>query len=127
MNHFIRSVLLLIQILVFSYPVFAAKVTATVDATNINKFDIFTFKIEAEGFDTSPKVDITPILNAFSIVSGPSQQTNISWVNGKMKSSRNLTWTLSPSKTGILTIPSLKVMFGKSTFNFRRSYSDIRN
>ena len=116
MNHFIRSVLLLIQILVFSYPVFAAKVTATVDATNINKSDIFTFKIEAEGVDTSPKVDITPILNAFSIVSGPSQQTNISWVNGKMKSSRNLTWTLSPSKTGILTIPSLKVMFGKKTF-----------
>ena len=106
MNHFIRSVLLLSQILVFSYPVFAAKVTATVDATNINKSDIFTFKIEAEGVDTSPKVDITPILNAFSIVSGPSQQTNISWVNGKMKSSRNLTWTLSPSKTGILTIPS---------------------
>ena len=116
MNHFIRSALLLIQILVFSYPVFAAKVTATVDATNINKSDVFTFKIETEGVDTSPKVDITPILNDFSIVSGPSQQTNISWVNGKMKSSRNLTWTLSPSKTGILTIPSLKVMFGEKTF-----------
>ena len=42
--------------------VFAAKVTASVDATSISQNDVFTFKIEAKDAESNPKVDITPLL-----------------------------------------------------------------
>ena len=95
---------------------FAAKVTASVDATSISQNDVFTFKIEAKDAGFNPKVDITPLLKNFSVVSGPSQQTSMSWINGKMQTSRNLTWTLVPMKTGTLTIPSLSVSVGNKSF-----------
>lgn len=85
------------------------RVQAMVDANNIALNETIGFKIEAINADGSPSVNISPILNDFTIVSGPVQQTNIQWVNGKMTSSRSLTWTILPKRPGNLTIPELEV------------------
>jgi len=93
----------------------AVDVVASVDVNTITTGEVFTFKIEAIDADESPRVDISPLLDDFTIVSGPSQQTNIQWVNGKMKASRSLTWTLAPNHAGMIAIPSLPVKVGKRT------------
>jgi hypothetical protein len=116
MIKFPPSILLFIVYFGLNSYAFSAKITASVDATSISQNDVFTFKIEAKDAESNPKVDITPLLKNFSVVSGPSQQTSMSWINGKMQTSRNLTWTLVPMKTGTLTIPSLSVSVGNKSF-----------
>lgn len=90
----------------------AVQVQASVDTRSLSKSETFTFKIEARDSEDFPNIDISPLLDDFSIVSGPSQQTNIQWINGRMSSSRSLSWTLSPNRTGALTIPALEVRIG---------------
>ena len=91
-------------------------INATVDATRITIGETVTFKIEAVDSDDMPDVDISPILKYFDLVSGPGQQTNIQWVNGRMTSSRVLSWTFLPKKSGTLSIPRLSVKLGKKTY-----------
>ncbi len=90
----------------------AVSVSASVDVNTISQSDVFTFKVEAKDADSSPSVDISPLLQSFTIVSGPAQQTNIQWINGTMASSRSLTWTLIANKSGTILIPPLSVTFG---------------
>ena len=93
---------------------FGLTVHATIDRNKLTLDDVFELKIEAIDGNDSPQVDISPLRKNFIVVNGPSQQTNISWVNGKMTSTRGLSWTLSPKKTGSLVVPSLTVTSGKS-------------
>ena len=76
--------------------------------------DVFTFKVEAINANNNPEVDLAPLLNDFSIVSGPAQQTNMQWINGKSTSSRSLSWSLVAKREGKLTIPQLAVTVGKN-------------
>ncbi|MBT3299235.1 MAG: protein BatD [Candidatus Marinimicrobia bacterium] len=105
---------------IFSYfsstIIFAQTLHATVDATQISLGETITYKIEAVGASEMPEVDILPALKQFDLLSGPGQQTNIQWINGKMSSNYSLTWTLSPKKTGTLTIPKLWVKLGDKTY-----------
>ncbi len=98
---------------------FGLTVNATVDRNKLTIDDVFELTIEAIDGSESPQVDMTPVKKNFIVVNGPSQQTNISWVNGKMTSTRGLSWTLSPKKTGVLNIPSLTVSIGKSKLKTR--------
>ena len=66
--------------------IIAASVRATVDANSISINETFTFRIEAEDTDNIPSVNISSLLDDFTIVSGPAQQTNYSWTNGKSTS-----------------------------------------
>jgi len=91
-------------------------VSASVDINNISKSETFSFKITALNVDESPSVDISPLSPLFKVISGPSQQTNIQWVNGSMTSSRTLAWTLLPRKTGKVNIPSLEVRVSSNTY-----------
>ena len=84
-------------------------VSASVDVKRISKSETFGFKITALNVDDSPSVDISPLSPQFKVISGPSQQTNIQWVNGSMTSSRTLSWTLLASTSGKINIPSLNV------------------
>ena len=79
--------------------------------------DVFTFKVEAINANKNPEVDLAPLLNDFSIVSGPAQQTNMQWINGKSTSSRSLSWSLVAKREGKLTIPQLAVTVGKNIIN----------
>lgn len=92
----------------------AQEVRATVSSNNIKLSDVFTFKIEAINADKTPEVDLAPLLNDFSIVSGPTQQTNMQWINGNKTSSRSLSWSLVAKREGSLAIPSLSVKVGKN-------------
>ena len=87
--------------------VFGQSIQVSVDRDRITKDDMITLSVEAVGSESFAELDVTPIKKYFMIVSGPGQQTNIQWFNGKMTSSKILTWTLSPKKYGTLTIPRL--------------------
>ena len=91
-------------------------VSASVDVNKISKSETFGFKITALNVDESPSVDISPLSSLFKVISGPSQQTNIQWVNGSMTSSRTLSWTLLPKKTGKVNIPSLEVRISNNAY-----------
>lgn len=111
-----RFILILLLFTFFAVRVNAqVRIRVTVDATIITLNETIGFKIEAINAEGAPSVNITPILKDFTIVSGPAQQTNIQWVNGKMTSSRSLTWTILPKRSGYIIIPPLDVSIsGKS-------------
>ena len=104
--------LLLLPVTAFA----VVEVNASVDANRIAPNETVTFKIESSGGDDFPVLDISPILNNFTVVSGPGQQTSFQWINGKMSSTRSLTWTLLPKKAGRLTIPALEIRVGRKLF-----------
>ena len=91
---------------------FAASVVATVDANSITINETFNFTIEAEGTNKMPSVNISSLLDDFTIISGPAQQTNYSWTNGKSTSTKSLSWTLAPNRSGKLVIPELIISVG---------------
>ncbi len=93
----------------------AAEVQAAVDVNRLSLNETFTFSITATNADDFPQVEIAVLEKDFRILSGPGQQSNIQWVNGKMSSSRSLTWTLSPKRAGKLEIPALKCRVGRKT------------
>jgi len=88
------------------------QVRATVDATTISLDETITFKVEAENSDFNPSVNISPLLKDFSIVSGPAQQSNFQWINGRATSTKSLSWTLVANHTGTIIIPALEVAVG---------------
>ena len=96
--------------------IIAASVRATVDANSISINETFTFRIEAEDTDNIPSVNISSLLDDFTIVSGPAQQTNYSWTNGKSTSTKSLSWTLAPNRAGRLVIPKLIIIAGGNKY-----------
>ena len=94
----------------------ASSVRATVDANSISINETFTFKIEAQDVDKMPSANISSLLDDFTIVSGPAQQTNYSWTNGKSTSTKSLSWTLAPNRSGRLVIPELIISAGGNKY-----------
>ena len=103
--------LFLIYLFLLSH-MYGGSVRATVDANSITINETFTFRIEAQETDKMPSVNISSLLDDFTIVSGPAQQTNYSWTNGKSASTKSLSWTLSPNRAGRLVIPELIISTG---------------
>ena len=46
--------------------------------------DIISFKIEFENADSFSNIDISSLIKDFTVISGPSQQTSMQWINGKL-------------------------------------------
>lgn len=109
-----RNIIIYILI-IFSF-INAQEVKATVSSNSIQLSDVFTFKVEATDASKNPEVELAPLLDDFSVISGPAQQTNMQWINGKSSSSRSLSWSLVAKKEGDFTIPSLNVKIGKDTY-----------
>ncbi|MFQ6614855.1 MAG: BatD family protein, partial [Fidelibacterota bacterium] len=91
-------------------------VTATINSNRISAGEVFTLTIKAANSDDDPEVDVGPLQKNFTLVSGPASTTNISWINGKMTSTKSISWTFSPKRTGQLTVPSLTVKLGRKKF-----------
>ena len=92
------------------------EVSAIVDDSEIYSYETINFKIISKQSQNFPKVDISNLLD-FEIISGPSQSSSFQWVNGKMTSTKSLSWTIAPKKVGILFIPKFEVnVDGKKTF-----------
>ena len=102
------KVILVIIILNLSYAS-GFSVSASVDKNRCTIDDIISFKIEFENADSFTNIDIGSLIKDFNVVSGPSQQTSMQWINGKVTNSRIMSWSLSPKKEGRLVIPRLNV------------------
>ncbi len=79
-----------------------------VDKNKLIEGDYLTLEVEAINSEGFPNLDINVLKSDFDIIGGPNQQTNIQFLNGQRSSTKKLSWTLSPKKTGKLFIPKLK-------------------
>ncbi len=77
--------------------------------------DSFTLTVSAENGNEMPNVNISN-LRDFRVVSGPSQSTNMQWINGKMSSNYSLSWTIIPKKKGQSEIPALNIKVDGKSF-----------
>ena len=107
----------ILSILIFNISFSQITVNATVDASNISKNETINFKINVVNAKGTPRVEISPILEDFKLISGPAQQTNIQWINGAMTSSRSLSWTILAKKIGKINIPSLSVIIDDKKYS----------
>ena len=103
--------------LIVATMVFGQTVRVDVDRYRITKDDRITLSVKAVGSESFAELDISPIKKDFMILSGPGQQKTFQSFNGKITSSKTLTWTLSPKKDGTLTIPRLSGTIDGKPFN----------
>ena len=68
--------------------IYAQTVQVYVDKNFVQEGEFISLTIEADGANDFPLVDLNPLDSDFKIVSGPSQQTNFQWINGKMKNTK---------------------------------------
>ncbi|NOZ75523.1 MAG: protein BatD [FCB group bacterium] len=94
-------------------------VKATVNTNHIAKGEVFTLTVQADDSDDDPVVDVSPLQRNFTLISGPASSTNISWINGKMTSTKSISWTFSPNRTGRLSVPALNVRLGRKNYKTR--------
>jgi len=84
---------------------------------NIDIDQSFNFTIKIKGIDIDPEVDISPMLNNFSIIMGPNIGSEYKFINGKKSTSRSISWTVISKKIGEVKIPKLEVILaGKPYF-----------
>ena len=60
-----------------------------VDKNVIEKGESITLSIESKNSEKFPNVDMSILDRDFEILSGPSQQTNIQWINGKWRAQKH--------------------------------------
>ena len=94
--YFLKYIINYLPLLFVILLAFGVTVNATVDQNKLTLDNVFEFKVDAIDGSALPQVDISPLKKNFIVVNGPSQQTNISWINGKRASIHGLSWTLSP-------------------------------
>ena len=74
---------------------------------HIEEGDIINLSIDASNSNDFPIVDFSLISNLFDVLSGPNQKTNIQYINGRLNSTKTLSWTLSPKNSGQVYIPPI--------------------
>ena len=100
---------LFFMMLIFLQVSFAeTRVQTTVDKNRIRINESLTLKVTAKESDDFPKLKLTD-LKDITVISGTGQSSSFQWVNGKMSSSKMLSWTLIPNKIGNLIIPSFSI------------------
>ena len=86
---------------------FGQSIQITVDKNEIEEGDIINLSIDASNSNDFPIVDFRLISNLFDVLSGPNQKTNIQYINGRLNSTKTLSWTLSPKNSGQVYIPPI--------------------
>ena len=71
-----------------------------------------TLSVEIKNTEQNPEIDISKVLNNFSIVSGPSLSSEYRFVNGQKSSSRKLSWILIPLSEGFFKYEYFNVKLG---------------
>ena len=82
----IRSLIVLVLISFVS----AESIQISVDKNQLENGELLKLSIEVIDGEDFARVDLSPLERNFEIISGPSQQTNIQWVNGQMTSIKTL-------------------------------------
>ncbi|MBD3367733.1 MAG: hypothetical protein GF405_06120 [Candidatus Eisenbacteria bacterium] len=92
------------------------EVSASVDRTTVELNGRLGYTITVEGTMRSvPDPKLPELEPAFTVYSSGSS-TNMSWVNGRMSSSKTWRFTLVPQSTGPFTIGPAEVEFGGSVY-----------
>ncbi|MCF7807771.1 MAG: BatD family protein [Candidatus Marinimicrobia bacterium] len=87
------------------------KITSSVDARQILVQESFTWKVEVEGSDAMPQVNLPDIEN-LALLSGPMQSSNYSYVNGKMSARKSISYTFVAMAPGTIIFPAVEVFLG---------------
>ena len=95
---------------------YCIQVKAYVDKNKCSINDLINYKIELQDANSFGDVKMEKISKDFSVISGPSQQTSMQWVNGSVTNSRIMSWSISPKKSGKLTIPALTIIVGNKKY-----------
>ena len=112
----IRSFIVLVLISFVS----AESIQISVDKNQLENGELLKLSIEVIDGEDFAKVDLSPLESNFEIISGPSQQTNIQWVNGQMTSIKTLSWNILPKKSGNVIIPALSGYVGDKRFKGKK-------
>ena len=107
---------LFVIILLFLNVIFPQTVNVSVDKQVMQEGDVLQLMIEVSGARDFPKIEMDKIKKNFEFVGGPYEKTSIEVINGKMKDTKTLTWTLSPRKTGNTTIPEIQGLIDGKRF-----------
>ncbi len=106
---------LILFLLSFSF-LFSQNLDTIVSDREISLNESIDFTIKLNNIDTNPEVNFDPVLDYFSIISGPNIGSEYKFINGKKSSSRSISWRIIPKRTGEITIPSLDVKVGKKIY-----------
>jgi hypothetical protein len=82
-----------------------AEVRASVDSSQVRAGDTIQFTLSHDG-QTGSKPDLAPLEQDFDVLA-TSRSSNVRIVNGSFSSQTQIQMTLSPKRSGPLTIPSL--------------------
>ena len=108
-------------ILIFHISIsFGFRAVASVDKNQCSIGDIINFKIELENADSFGRINTEALKKDFTIISGPSQQTSMQWINGSITNSRIMSWSISPNSVGDLIIPSVKVEINGKKYSTKK-------
>ena len=114
MKRWIRSIL----VLICAQQGFAAEFqfNAYVDKNEVPLEGYFKYTVELSGPVGSMPSPQMPDFSDFYILTGPSESTNIQFVNGRMSASKTISCHLQPKRTGEITIPPARVKFKKKQY-----------
>jgi hypothetical protein len=89
----------------------AFKTTVSKSKLGVNQRFRIVFSINKQGADNFTP----PSFKNFSVVGGPSQSVNQSWINGKVSFSQSYTYIIQPKSIGTYTIPSASIQLNSKT------------
>ena len=112
----IRSIILLIWFSIVT----AQSIQISVDKNRLQDGELLKLSIQVVDGEDFAEVDLGPLESDFDIISGPSQQNNIQWINGSVSSTKTLSWTLLPKRSGNLVIPVLSGTVGGKKFKGKK-------
>ena len=108
-------------ILIFNISIsFGFRAVASVDKNQCSTGDIINFKIELENADSFGIINTEALKKDFTIISGPSQQTSMQWINGSITNSRIMSWSISPNSVGDLIIPSIRIEINGKKYSTKK-------
>ena len=100
----------LLAIAIFISSIISQDIETFVVSKNINIDQSFNFTIKIKDIDIDPEVDISPMLDNFSVIMGPNMGSEYKFINGKKSISRSISWTIIAKKPGQIKIPRLEVV-----------------
>ncbi len=91
-------------------------IQAFVSKNRVGLDEQFRYSVEISGKSTSlPEIQY-PDLSKFYILSGPNESTNLQWINGRMSSSKTLTFYLQAKQEGTFTIAPATAEYKGETY-----------
>lgn len=99
---------LLMMLLITSLSLQAATLQATVDRNPVSENDTVQLILTLRDYDGPINPDLTALEGLFDIL-GSQQSSQVSIINGRMDSTKQLHITLAPKQTGILVIPGIDI------------------